>query len=130
QENPLDIIERMKFFEVQKNVVVSDHGAIIEVILFSPSFWKKLPENYRKIVRDAFREVAAEVERGTGAGAAKSLVFVREAARRVRVPAAAAQKQMRDAIYPAARDAYFAMAGDEGGRLLKLYAEQLALVSK
>ena len=47
QENPIDIIERMKFFEVQKNVVVSDHGAIVEVILFSPAVWKKLPENYR-----------------------------------------------------------------------------------
>lgn len=130
QENPLDIIERMKFFEVQKNVVVSDHGAIIEVILFSPSFWKKLPENYRKIVRDAFREVAAEVEKGKEDDAAKSLVFVRKAGLNVRVPDAAEQKQMRDAIYPAARDAYFSMAGDEGRRLIKLYEEQLALVSK
>lgn len=44
QENPLDIIERMKFFEVQKNVVVSDHGAIVEVILFSPSFGRRFPK--------------------------------------------------------------------------------------
>jgi hypothetical protein len=26
QENPLDIIQKMKFFEVQKNLLVTDHG--------------------------------------------------------------------------------------------------------
>lgn len=130
QENPIDIIERMKFFEVQKNVVVSDHGAIIEVILFSPAYWKKLPENYRKIVRDAFREVAAEVEKGKEDDAAKSLEFLKKAGLNVRVPDAAEQKQMRDIIYPAARDAYFGMAGNEGRELIKLYEAQLSQLSK
>lgn len=130
QENPLDIIERMKFFEVQKNVVVSDHGAIIEVILFSPAFWKKLPENYRKIVRDAFREVAAEVEQGKEADAAKSLEFIKKAGLNVRMLDEAEQNKLRSIIYPPARDAYISMAGDEGRKLIELYEAQLKLVSK
>lgn len=130
QENPIDIIERMKLYEVQKNVVVSNHGAIIEVILFSPSFWKKLPEDYRKIVRAAFREVAAEVEQGKEDDANKSLEFLKKAGLNVRIADEAERKQIRDITYPAARDAYFKMAGDEGRALIKLYEEQLALVSK
>ena len=47
QENPLDIIQAMKFFEVQKNMLVTDHGAITEVILMNPGWYNKLPENYR-----------------------------------------------------------------------------------
>lgn len=86
QENPIDIIERMKFYEVQKNVLVTDHGAIVEVVLFSPAFWKRLPENYRKIIRDAFREVAPEVAKGKADDAAKSLAFLRKAGLNVRSP--------------------------------------------
>jgi tripartite ATP-independent transporter DctP family solute receptor len=39
QENPLDIIQAMKFFEVQKNLLVTDHGAITEVILMNPGWF-------------------------------------------------------------------------------------------
>lgn len=130
QENPIDIIERMKLFEVQKNVVVSDHGSIIEVILFSPNFWKRLPENYRKIVRDAFREVAKEVEQGKEDDATKSLEFLKKAGLNVRIADEAERKTFRDITYPAARDAYFRLAGNEGRDLIKLYEEQLKLVSK
>jgi TRAP-type transport system periplasmic protein len=130
QENPLDIIERMKFFEVQKNIVVSDHGAIVEVILFSPAFWKKLPENYQKIIRDTFREVASEVEKGKRADAKNSLEFLKKSGLNVRVPGAAEEKSMHDIMYPAGRDAYIAMAGDEGRKLIEVYEEQMKMLAK
>lgn len=129
QENPIDIIERMKFFEVQKNVVVSDHGAIVEVILFSPALWKKLPEGHRKIVRDAFREVSAEVEKGKQVDAANSLQFLKKAGLNVRVPDAADEKRMRDVMFPAARDAFVSMAGDEGKKLMQVYEEQMKTIA-
>jgi len=125
QENPIDIIERMKFFEVQKNVVVSDHGAIVEVILFSPALWKKMPENYRKIVRDTFREVAIDVEKGKQEDAKNSLEFLRKAGLNVRVPDSAEEKRMHDAMFPAARDTFVAMSGDEGKKLMAVYEEQM-----
>ena len=125
QENPIDIIERMKFFEVQKNVVVSDHGAIVEVILFSPALWKKMPENYRKIVRDTFREVAIDVEKGKQEDAKNSLEFLKKAGLNVRVPDSAEEKRMHDAMFPAARDTFVAMSGDEGKKLMAVYEEQM-----
>lgn len=128
QENPIDIIERMKFFEVQKNVVVSDHGAIVEVILFSPAVWKKLPENYRKIVFDAFREVAIEVEQGKQLDAKNSLEFLKKAGLNVRIPDTSEEKRMHDIMFPAARDAFVAMAGDEGKKLMVEYEQQMKTI--
>ena len=61
QENPLDIIQAMKFFEVQKNVLVTDHGAITEVILMNPDWFNKLPENYQ-------RDRQGRLRRGRAAG--------------------------------------------------------------
>jgi tripartite ATP-independent transporter DctP family solute receptor len=130
QENPIDIIERMKFFEVQKNVLVTDHGAIIEVILFSPSFWKRLSENDRKVVRAAFREVAGEVAKGKEDDAAKSLEFLRKAGLNVRIASEAERAKLRELIYPPARDVYFGASGDEGRTLIKLYEDQLKVVGK
>jgi C4-dicarboxylate-binding protein DctP len=130
EENPIDIIERMKFFEVQKNVVVSNHGAIVEVVLFSPAFWKKLPENYRKIVRDAFREVAIDVEKGKQEDAKNSLEFLKKAGLNVRIPDAAEEKRMHDIMFPAARDTFVSMAGDEGKKLLQVYEEQMKTLGK
>ncbi len=125
RRDPIDIIERMKFFEVQKNVVVSDHGAIVEVILFSPAVWKKLPENYRKVVFDTFREVSLDVERGKQEDAKNSLEFLKKAGLNVRIPDSADEKRMHDVMFPAARDAFVAMAGDEGKKLMAVYDEQM-----
>jgi C4-dicarboxylate-binding protein DctP len=125
QENPIDIIERMKFFEVQKNVVVSDHGAIVEVILFSPAVWKKLPENYRKVIFDTFREVSLDVEKGKQEDAKNSLGFLKKAGLNVRIPDSTEEKRMRDIMFPAARDAFVSMAGDEGKKLMVVYDEQI-----
>ncbi|MEP7060993.1 MAG: TRAP transporter substrate-binding protein [Betaproteobacteria bacterium] len=127
QENPIDIIERMKFFEVQKNVLVADHGAIIEVVLFSPAFWKRLPDNYRTIIRGAFREVAADVEKGKEDDAARSLEFLKKAGLNVKIADEPERRKLRAVIYPAARDAYVGVAGDEGRKLIDLYEQELKL---
>ena len=37
QENPLDTIRAMKFYEVQKHLVLSNHGAMEDVVLFNPT---------------------------------------------------------------------------------------------
>jgi tripartite ATP-independent transporter DctP family solute receptor len=130
QENPLDIIQRMKFYEVQKNILVSNHGAIVEVILFSPAFWKKLPAKYQEIIRNAFLEVAPEEAKGKLADAEKALEFLKKAGLNVRAASPAEEKHLHDKMYPAGRDAYIAMAGTEGQKLIKLYNEQMKLLAK
>jgi tripartite ATP-independent transporter DctP family solute receptor len=130
QENPLDIIEKMKFFEVQKNLLVTDHGAIVECILFSPRFMQRLPAPHRDVIKAAFREVAPEVERGKEADAAKSLEFFKKAGLNVRVADEAERARLRAAVYPRARDAYTAQAGAEGKVLIDLYEKELQALNK
>ena len=38
---------------MQKNLLVTDHGAITEVILMNPAWYNKLPANYQEIVKAA-----------------------------------------------------------------------------
>jgi C4-dicarboxylate-binding protein DctP len=130
QENPLDIIEKMKFFEVQKNLLVTDHGAITEVILMNPSWYNKLPENYRAIVKAAFKEVAPQVEAEKAADAQKSLEFFKQRGLNVRIADEAERKKLRDMVYPKARAAYIEMAGPGGKEMIELYEKELATLSK
>ena len=130
QENPLDIIQAMKFFEVQKNILVTDHGAITEVILMNPGWYNKLPENYRGIVKAAFKEVAPQVEAEKAADADKSLEFFKQKGLNVRIADEAERQKIRAAIYPKARDAYVSTAGAGGKEMIDLYEKELADLSK
>ena len=130
QENPLDIIQAMKFFEVQKNLLVTDHGAIVECILFSPRFMQRLSAPQRDIIRAAFREVAPDVDRGKEADAQKSLAFFKTAGLNVRIADEAERAKLRAIVYPSGRDAYIAQAGAEGKALIALYEKELRALDK
>jgi C4-dicarboxylate-binding protein DctP len=130
QENPLDIIQAMKFFEVQKNLLVTDHGAIVECIMLSPRFVQRLPASHREVIKAAFREVAPEVDKGKEADAAKSLAFFKKAGLNVRVADEAERARLRAVVYPKARDAYIAQAGAEGKALIDLYEKELQALGK
>jgi len=130
QENPLDIIQKMKFFEVQKNLLVTDHGAIVEVILFNPKWFARLPAAHRDVIKAAFREVAPEVEKGKAGDAAKSLEFFKTAGINIRIADEDERAELRKIIYPQSRDAYIAQAGAEGEALIALYEKELQAVNK
>ena len=130
EENPLDIIQAMKFFEVQKNILVTDHGAITEVILMNPAWYKKLPENYRSIVKAAFKEVAPEVEAGKAADAQKSLEFFKSHGLNVRIADETERNKLRAMVYPKAKEAYIRMTGADGSKMIELYEKELAELTK
>lgn len=58
QENPLVSITRMRFYEVQKHMLVSNHGYLAYGFLFSKRWLDKQPEDMQKILIDSAREVA------------------------------------------------------------------------
>src|SRR3546814_5490665 len=47
QENPVSSIRSMRFYEVQDYILISDHGAIEDVIVFNPGWWSSLPEEHQ-----------------------------------------------------------------------------------
>lgn len=121
QENPLDTIKAMKFYEVQKNLVVSDHGAMEDVILFNPMFWDSLPENYQSIIKEAFAEVIPELTAHKAAAVAASLETIKEAGTNVRVADEAERAAFRDMMFGPASEAYVGKTGEAGQALLDIY---------
>jgi C4-dicarboxylate-binding protein DctP len=56
QENPYSYIQKLKLYEVQKYLTVSNHGVIVIYNLLSKKWWDRLPADLQKIVQEVFSE--------------------------------------------------------------------------
>jgi len=126
QENPLDTIRAMKFFEVQDHVVVSEHGAMEDVVLFSPGFWNGLPEEYRTIIDAAFDEVVPELREHKAAAVAEALAVIEDSGTAVRTASAEERAALREAMVGPAIAAYEQIGGEAATRLLEVYEKARA----
>jgi tripartite ATP-independent transporter DctP family solute receptor len=125
QENPLDTISTMKFHEVQKNLVVTEHGAMEDVVLFNPGWWNKLPAGHRAVIVKAFDEVRPAFEKSKDAAQDKALEIIRASGKTsVRIADEKERAKLRDAMYPRSRAAYLERAGAEGKKLIALYEQE------
>jgi C4-dicarboxylate-binding protein DctP len=124
QENPLDTITTMKFHEVQKHMVVTEHGVMEDIVLFSNAFWNRLTPQQRDIVSKAFDELRPQVEEMKEAVQNTSIETIKAAKLNVRVADEAERKAMRDAMAPKARASYIERAGAEGTKVLAIYDEE------
>ena len=61
-ENPLSSIVQMKFYEVQSNMTISNHGYLAYALMLSLDFWNTLPAEYQTALQEAADE-AAQYER-------------------------------------------------------------------
>jgi C4-dicarboxylate-binding protein DctP len=126
QENPLDTITTMKYHEVQKSLIVSNHGAMEDLVLFSPAWWPTLPEGHRKIIADAFVEVRPEVEAMKEDAMAKALETARASGKiEVRTLSDTERAAWRSKMVPAAEAAYLQRAGAEGKKAVELYQAEM-----
>lgn len=50
QENPLDIILEMSYFEVQKYLLETNHSTVVNMLYMSQDYFKKLPKDMQDIV--------------------------------------------------------------------------------
>lgn len=71
QENPLNSIVNMKFYEVQTNMTISNHGYLAYILMFSNGAWNSLPADLQQAVNEAAAEavtkeraINAEMETG------------------------------------------------------------------
>jgi tripartite ATP-independent transporter DctP family solute receptor len=60
QENPLTTIEAKKFYEVQKNIILTGHIVDSLTTQIGPHVWSKLSDADKKIFTDVTREAAAK----------------------------------------------------------------------
>jgi tripartite ATP-independent transporter DctP family solute receptor len=125
EENPLDTISTMKFHEVQKYLVVSNHGAMEDLVLFNPAWWQSLPAGHRKIITDTFIEVRPEVEKMKNEAQEKALEVIKAAGKtEIRTMDEAERKALRAAMVPKAQEAFLQRAGAEGKKAVDLYESE------
>ncbi|WP_375173669.1 TRAP transporter substrate-binding protein [Pseudooceanicola sp.] len=130
QENPLDTIQRMKFYEVQDYLVLTEHGAMEDVVLFNPTWWSSLPEEYRTVISQAFEEVIPELRAHKAEAVAAALETIRsESDIEIREASEEERAAMRAATYDAAVAAYKERAGEAGTALIALYETEYADVT-
>ena len=67
QENPISVINANKFYEVQKNVVLSNHQYNPQSVIISKKFWDGLDAGQKKIISEAAVE-AAKYQRAQARG--------------------------------------------------------------
>jgi C4-dicarboxylate-binding protein DctP len=60
QENTISNIYTKKFYEVQRYMTLSNHGYLGYMVVMSKAFWKKLPDNLKAVVKEAFKEATAK----------------------------------------------------------------------
>lgn len=121
QENPLDTIYTMKFHEVQKNLIITDHGVLDDIILFNPAWWGRLPAGHRDVIVKAFEEARPEVERNKEAAQMTALNGIKSGQIAVRETGEAERGRLRALMYPKAKAAYLERAGAEGQKLIQIY---------
>jgi C4-dicarboxylate-binding protein DctP len=126
QENALDTIAAMKYFEVQKHLLISEHGANEDVILFNPTWWNSLPAEYQDIITQAFVEVRPEVEAIKEAAQATALETIKASGIDIVELDDAQRAAFRDVMYAPSRDAYLAGAGDAGAGIVSVYESEYA----
>jgi TRAP-type C4-dicarboxylate transport system substrate-binding protein len=59
QENPLPTIEAKKFYEVQKNIILTGHILDSLVTQVGPHVWNKLSDADKKVFTEVMQEAAA-----------------------------------------------------------------------
>lgn len=126
EENPLDTIQRMKYNEVQKHLVVSNHGAMEDVILFNTAWWESLPEEYQTVIVEEFTKAVPELIAHKSAAVQAAQAALAEAGMEVRELGADERAAFVEKMAGPTREAYLALAGDEGKALLDTYEAEIA----
>lgn len=128
QENALDTIATMKYQEVQDYLLVSEHGANEDVVMFNQGWWDSLPAEYQTVIVDAFEEVRPEVEALKEAAQETALEAIRASDITIHELDDEQRAAFREAMYGPARDAYLAGAGEVGQAIVDAYEAQYEAV--
>lgn len=121
QENPISSILSMRFYEVQDNILISDHGAIEDVIVFNPGWWSGLPEEYQTVVTEAFIEVIPELTELYRVQREEGIGIIEASGANVRYMSDDEQVRLREMAFEPTMNVYLQRNGEVGEELHQLY---------
>jgi tripartite ATP-independent transporter DctP family solute receptor len=100
QENPLSVILANKFFEVQKNLALTNHQYNPQSIIFSKKVWDSLSDADHKVLQDAARETSVYQRQVNRSKSADDLAELKKAGMQATELSAAEQAKLRDKLKP------------------------------
>jgi tripartite ATP-independent transporter DctP family solute receptor len=100
QENPLSVILANKFYEVQKNLALTNHQYNPQSLVFSKKIWDALGADEKKVLQDAATEAAQYQRQVNRDKAAGDLDALKKAGMQVTELSAAEQAKLRDKLKP------------------------------
>lgn len=125
QENPYWAIYKMKFYEVQKYLSVSNHGLIVIYTMVSKKWWDKLPSDLQTTLRDVFREAERVTwERGQEIDK-KAIKAMKAAGLKFVKISSKERKRFRDATQNV-KNVYIKRIGKDGKKLVQMLEADLA----
>lgn len=125
QENPLDSIARMNFHEVQDYLLISAHGVVENVVLINPGFMASLSDHDQAVIRDTFVELSPVLGGVKNRNQNEALEQIKASGIAVRELSGDEQIELRERMYPGARDSFLSQSGDTGEALIELYEQSL-----
>ncbi|MDN3682830.1 sialic acid TRAP transporter substrate-binding protein SiaP [Vibrio sp. 10N.286.46.A8] len=99
QENPLPTIKTMKFYEVQKNLAITNHIVNDQMVIISETTWQKLSEADRKIVTAAVAKAGAAHTASVKKQEAELVAFFESQGVNVTYPDLAPFRQAMEPLY-------------------------------
>jgi C4-dicarboxylate-binding protein DctP len=126
QENPVSSILSMRFYEVQKNILISDHGAIEDVIVFNPAWWNALPAEHQETITGVFKEVIPELSELYRVQREAGIEIIKNSGANVRFLTDEERATLRERAFEPTKAVYLARTGDKGAALMALYDEAYA----
>ncbi len=100
QENPISVIAANKFWEVQKNIALTNHQYNPQSVIFSKKVWDTLTATEKKIIDDASDEAAATQRKEARAAVAANLELLKKNGMTVTQFNAAEVAKLRDRMKP------------------------------
>lgn len=97
QENPVNLVESAKFYEVQKYLSLTRHLYNPVVVMYSKKQWDALPAAEQAVISDCARAASAEQRKVNRQQAERSLARLKELGMQINTPSDAELARMREA---------------------------------
>ncbi|WP_420556838.1 TRAP transporter substrate-binding protein [Roseovarius sp.] len=119
QENPVNLIHDMKFYEVQDYLMLTEHAMLAGVLIYSSSWFDSLPADLQSIMMEAGKKMIDRQRAGVQEVEAADLERIRESGTEIVTITDAQKAAFREATLPVHK----IFSDERGGEMLKkIYA--------
>jgi C4-dicarboxylate-binding protein DctP len=118
QENPVATSYSMKFYEVQSDVIMTNHGNLDQIFMVSKAWWDGLTPECQGALSDAVADGQKVVVSETERVEAIAMEAFKEEGVNIVTPTPEQIQALREKTLPAAHAAFLEATGDEGEAMI------------